>query len=429
MTIELGEIDLPEGVLVILDPGLARFWRHDGDPASPRKADPEQCDLRIVGEDAEAAGRAYDRQFHPLFLYDITDPLKAQQHFEAFVREKGFRARAEVTPRVPHTERTRLALAVGKGLAVVEYNGLWAVAVSGLPHERALRVVAELMPKGEFAGRLRCIDVVVNERAEIVRTDRVAGVMVEHGQLLFAGLGPLGRFRMWESLDGLADLVIWGREASEVAAKHGASRFEDDQYGWKNLSLDAIGAKADAVQRHVEEAKLAVGVAYRPHCNLELLSAQMRKSENDAGQLTLDGARVVGCGNRWGDGIFDVLRCFDANDRLARVRVELDTEKRRSVMRRVWLRALYAVATRKIVDEREPIRFTERLEPHNENDSGWLFSSGTESQDYMDDPKNLVIVPLQRLLASDPQIDATLDAPVGARFRREDERFVPDDGG
>lgn len=70
----LGEIDLPEGQLLILDPGLARFWRHD----------------------AEAAGRAYDREFDPRFLFDRTDPRKAVEHFGQFAREKGFDAHAEV---------------------------------------------------------------------------------------------------------------------------------------------------------------------------------------------------------------------------------------------------------------------------------------------------------------------------------------------
>ncbi len=49
-TMILGEVDLPEGILIILDPGLARFWRHNGDPKSPKKSDPRQYDLHIVEE-------------------------------------------------------------------------------------------------------------------------------------------------------------------------------------------------------------------------------------------------------------------------------------------------------------------------------------------------------------------------------------------
>jgi hypothetical protein len=58
--IVLGEVEVPSGVLLILDPGLGRFWRHDGDPRSPRASDPPADDLQIVGPDALAASRAFD---------------------------------------------------------------------------------------------------------------------------------------------------------------------------------------------------------------------------------------------------------------------------------------------------------------------------------------------------------------------------------
>ena len=90
----LGEIDLPEGVLLILDPGLGRFWRHDAEPASPRKNAPAEYDLRITGPDADEAGRAYDREFDPRFLFDRKDPADAAAHFEGFARKHGFDARA-----------------------------------------------------------------------------------------------------------------------------------------------------------------------------------------------------------------------------------------------------------------------------------------------------------------------------------------------
>ncbi|WP_255203270.1 hypothetical protein [Myxococcus sp. AM011] len=138
--VDLGEVDLPEGILVILDPGLGRYWRHDEAPTSPRKKDPEQWDLRLVGRDAEAAGKAYDREFDSRFLFDRTDPQDAMTQFAAFAKERGFEAHAEVLKtRVPHTERTRRALEHGGGLGVVKYNGLWAVAVGGLPSDRGLK--------------------------------------------------------------------------------------------------------------------------------------------------------------------------------------------------------------------------------------------------------------------------------------------------
>ncbi|WP_216618505.1 hypothetical protein [Corallococcus carmarthensis] len=157
------------------------------------------------------AGRD-DREFNPRFLFDRKDPEDAAAHFAGFARERGFHAHTEVlSARIPHTERARLALEHGKGLGVVKYNGLWAVVAGDLPAGRGLKVIGMPMPAGESGGRWRSIDVVVE--AEAVRSEEVAGVMVDHGQLLFTGLGPMGRFRMWEPEDGLADHVFHGRDA------------------------------------------------------------------------------------------------------------------------------------------------------------------------------------------------------------------------
>ncbi|MFB1484563.1 DUF2185 domain-containing protein [Corallococcus sp. RDP092CA] len=425
--VALGDIDLPEGVLLILDPGLGRFWRHDAEPASPRKKDPPAHDLRITGPDADAAGRAYDREFDPRFLFDRADPADAAAHFASFARERGFDARAEVlSARLPHTERARLALEHGKGLGVVKYNGLWAVVAGDLPVGRGVKVLGVPMPPGEFGGRWRSIDIVVDEQAEVVRSEQVAGVMVDHGQLLFTGLGPMGRFRMWEPEDGLADYVFHGPDARGLAKELGASDLGDGLYGWKDLPMERVGEKATPLQERIEQEGLAVGVDYRPHCNLEKLNAALRASEEDAASLVLDGARVVGCGNRWGDGIFTVSRHLDAEGRTVRVRVELGTEERQQLIRRLRLRQRKALVTRYIAEGGEPIRFAERSKPAAEEDSGWLFTSGLETEEYMKDRANAVIVPLRSLLGRCKELDAILDAPVGAVFRREGDGFVPE---
>ena len=336
----LGEIDLPEGILIILDPGLTRFWRHEGDPRSPRRSDPAEFDLEIVGDDAEAAGRAYDREFDPLHLFDMQDPERARKRFDDFAREKGFDARAQIlADRIKHLERANLALRAGGGLAVVKYNGLWAIAVNGLPTSRGLQVVARPMEDDEFAGRWESIDVVVDGQAKVVRKDEVAGIMVDHGQFLFAGLGPLGDFKMWESLDGLADFVFWGPDARKLAKEFGASDLGQGTFGWRDIPIDAVGARADPLQDRVEQARLRVAVDYRPHCNLERLNSQVRTTETRAGNLLLRGSRVVGCDNRWSDGIFPVSRQFGADGKVVRVRVELGTEQRKKLMRQVRARS------------------------------------------------------------------------------------------
>jgi len=114
-------------------------------------------------------------------------------------------------------------------IGVVTFNGLWAVACGGFPVTGTWPVVATSMPDGEFAGRWRCIEVVVAPGVEVVTTVPVQGVMVDHGQLMCVDLDALGEFRMWESLDGLGDFVFWGADAATAAETVGAQRLDGDQ--------------------------------------------------------------------------------------------------------------------------------------------------------------------------------------------------------
>jgi hypothetical protein len=288
MPVLLGEVEVSSGLLLILDPGLGRFWRHDGDPGSPRKADPKHCDLAIVGPDAVAAGRAYDRQFDPRYLFDVADVAATKKHFATFVKDRKLNGRLEqLKRRIPHLERARLAVEVGGGAGVVHYNHMWAVVVGGLPSGRALRVEATPMPEGEFAGRWRTIDVVIDGDVAVARSLPVQGVMVEHGQMICADVEAFGAFRMWEPLDGLADFVFWGQDAPAIAQKFQASRLDDHNFGWVNVLDAQVHQYAQPVQDWIASQKLHAGVDYRPHCNLEKLNAQIRGNDLESGQLDL----------------------------------------------------------------------------------------------------------------------------------------------
>jgi hypothetical protein len=426
-SVVLGEVDLPSGILLILDPGLGRYWRHDGEPCSPRAAAPQQFDLQIVGPDAVAAGRAYDRQFDPRYLFDVEDVDACRNHFADFAKRNKMQACAEVLPsRVSHVERARLAVEIGAGAGVVHYNGLWSVAVGNLPKNRSLPIQATPMPAGEFAGRWRSIDLMIDPKAAVKQSLTTQGVMVDHGQLLCSDLEAFGEFRMWESQDGLADFVFWGKDAEEIAQQVQAPRIDDRSFGWTNVRDEEIGRFAQPVQDLIGKGPLKAGVDYRPHCNLENLNKQIRDSELEVGQLVLHGARVCGFSNRWGDGLFEVIRDLDARGRIVRVRLDVGNDTRQTLARRVLLRWKGAIVTRKILDEGEPIRFAERLEPDRPEDSGWAFSSGMESQRYMDNAKNLAVVQLGALVDKEPALAEILDAAVGSVFRREGDRFVED---
>src|SRR5206468_3692122 len=108
-TVVLGEVELPSGIMVILDPGLGRFWSLD--------------------------------------------------------------ARAAVAARrISHFERAHSALVAGDGLGVVQYNGMWGVVVGRLPTGRRLPVIGYEMDDDEFAGRFRTIDIIADATATVAHS-------------------------------------------------------------------------------------------------------------------------------------------------------------------------------------------------------------------------------------------------------------------
>src|SRR5437588_6785430 len=109
-TVVLGEVELPSGIMVVLDPGLSRFWCHDASPDSPLANAPPMHDLEIVGPDAAAAAQKYDRQFDPRYLLDIPDVDGVVAHFATLCREHGFDARVVVAAqRISHLQRAHSA--------------------------------------------------------------------------------------------------------------------------------------------------------------------------------------------------------------------------------------------------------------------------------------------------------------------------------
>ncbi len=256
------------------------------------------------------------------------------------------------------------------------------------------------------------------------RPERIGEVAVEHGELLFVGQGPLGAFRMWDSLDGLADFVFFGRDAALLAPRVGALRLDGETFGWRDVPMSEIGTHARATQERVASERLEVVVDYRPHCNLERLNAQIRESPERAGRLSLDGARAVGCDNRWGDGSFDVVVLRDRAGKIARVRVVLETAARATSLRRLLRLRSLAIVSRAVHDGSEPVRFADRMAPASPDDSGWVFTAGVERDGFMGRPDERAIVTLDWVVERFPELERALDAPAPAAYRRAGRRFV-----
>lgn len=82
-------------------------------------------------------------------------------------------------------------------------------------------------------------------------------------------------------------------------------------------------------------------------------------------------------------------------------------------------------ATDMITVEGRPITFMYRDDPRDSVDSGWVFLSGEETEDYMKNPDNHHIYDVNTIANYEPAIIEFLDAPFGSGFERSSEgRFV-----
>jgi len=78
----------------------------------------------------------------------------------------------------------------------------------------------------------------------------------------------------------------------------------------------------------------------------------------------------------------------------------------------------YCFATKKITMEGMKIGYMYREVPDDHSDSGWRFFSGTENQDYVDDPSNIQIYDVNTIVNYDKAIIPYLHSPIGSEYER-----------
>ena len=89
-----------------------------------------------------------------------------------------------------------------------------------------------------------------------------------------------------------------------------------------------------------------------------------------------------------------------------------------------------AYVSRKIYDEGWIAGYMCRDEAMNENDSGWSFVAGNEENEYINDYRNIVLMPVGAVYQRDPAIFPHIDSPVGTRLVRVSAgEFEPDEVG
>ncbi len=85
----------------------------------------------------------------------------------------------------------------------------------------------------------------------------------------------------------------------------------------------------------------------------------------------------------------------------------------------------YAIVSRQVSDEGEPIGFLYREAAAFEQDSGWRIFSGAEDDEFADDTNNFTTVLLSQVLDAHPEIASLMGESAGAwEWDDASEQFV-----
>ncbi|GIF08479.1 hypothetical protein Asi03nite_60170 [Actinoplanes siamensis] len=322
MTIDvlLGEVTCPSGHLVIMDGGYLDLWSGDEVPHDEERA---VTDLAIVGPDAQAAAESFDRQ-PGLRLYDI--PVHAVAEFTAtfdeHCRKHGYDARLQgFEQQIPHRERVRHAVtARDPGFRVM---GVPILTVE-VPANRALPVIAVPSDHGWQSMRVELSD------APVADSWIFWHLGVDNARFVFADADALSSWEHVKPLDGLADLVLWGRDQEQVAAEFGAPRLGDSadvEYGRVDLPVKEAYQRGLAIEaRRNEPDGPKFAFDFRPHSHHWQVMDLVRASDHEAGVIQLDGADILMAMTSVGDGYFPVHLDVDAAGIPVALRIDIAVE-------------------------------------------------------------------------------------------------------
>jgi hypothetical protein len=330
---EIGVVTSRSGTLIVIDTGYLNLWSHDRPPLMPAGSlDTEKqtneantfVDLQVVGRDADRVGVLLDESWHPSYLYDQPpDHPELQSKLEELVRKHKLDAHFEVIhPRIPHRHRVDFALQHGKGAGEIQFHGIWATVVSGVPMTRALRVLGVRSPAD--TSRWKRVVVECLPSARVASSEKVGCVGVDYARLLIADVDALGEWRHEESCDGMADFVFWGRDAERAASALNAPSLADGEFGWLNLPDDVAQERGLAVQEYKDRNSLKFAVDFRPHSDHWRLMTPTRKSKTESASVELAGVEVCNFMTTWGDGVFEVHRDLSESGELVGIRIELE---------------------------------------------------------------------------------------------------------
>lgn len=217
-------------------------------------------------------------------------------------------------------DRIQSAVRAGGGAACVENEGVPAVVVAGAPTDIPMEVFGVRVGTGQFAECWRWVYLDIRPGGTIDRSERVGNVLVDWARLMFGDLSALGEWRHNDSLDGLADVVFWGRDAEALSREVGAPKHTKG-FGWNDVPVAEAKRRWETVIDAQAKSRLRAGIDLRPHSHHYYMMAQVRTTKTGSGTPEVGGAQICGFHTSIGDGWFPVVRDLDRDGRLIRVRI------------------------------------------------------------------------------------------------------------
>jgi hypothetical protein len=206
-----------------------------------------------------------------------------------------------------------------------------AVVIGGLPRDRALGVYGIRRPANPAGVLWQWVYLDIQPDGAIARTDYLSSIVSYYGQLMFSDVLALHEWHQIESIDGKADLLIWGRDEASFARGVGAPQYADNtgraNYGWLDVPVEDAEEREQELDALARECGRAVRVGASPHSHAYYMGQQMGSTEVQAGMITVGGALVCGLHADCSWREFPVFRDLDRDGRLVRIRVYLDLDE------------------------------------------------------------------------------------------------------
>ncbi len=309
---------------MLTDGGYLSLWSGDRPPEDlPARPGPA-VDMEIVGPDADTAARSFDRQ-PGTRLYDI--PTHGVEEitdtFAEHCKKAGLDAGLQTMPhQVPHRERVRHAIASGDH-SFLNF-GVPVISVGGISTSSALRVTAT---DGDWGwAEIR----IVLSAAPTAQTRELGELRVDHARLVIGDADALSSWVHEDPIDGLADVVFWGRDEAQLAVELDAPRLTgpgDVGYGWVDLPFqDALNRALDLEALRRSSSQLGFNFDFRPHSHHWQVMVKVRADEHEAGTISVGGADVMMAMTSVGDGEFPVHLELDAAGAPTAIVVVIDTD-------------------------------------------------------------------------------------------------------